>query len=58
MMKRKSKRLPGEGQWKNHYNLNPDVDEYGNGAAEIEDFAIIDENGNYTNAIVKEHDSG
>lgn len=42
-----------EGLWKNHYNLNPDVDEYGNGAAEIEDFAIIDENGNYTNAIVK-----
>lgn len=42
-----------EGQWKNHYNLNPNVDEYGNGAAEIEDFAIIDENGNYTNAIVK-----
>lgn len=42
-----------EGLWKNHYNLNPNVDEYGNGAAEIEDFAIIDENGNYTNAIVK-----
>lgn len=42
-----------EGQWKKHYNLNPDMDEYGNGAAEIEDFAIIDENGNYTNAIVK-----
>ena len=42
-----------EGQWKKHYNLNPDVDEYGNGAAEIEDFAIIDENCNYTNAIVK-----
>ena len=42
-----------EGQWKKHYNLNPDVDEYGNGAAKIEDFAIIDENGNYTNAIVK-----
>lgn len=42
-----------EGQWKKNYNLNPDVDEYGNGAAEIEDFAIIDENGNYTNAIVK-----
>ncbi len=42
-----------EGQWKKHYNLNTDVDEYGNGAAEIEDFAIIDENGNYTNAIVK-----
>lgn len=42
-----------EGLWKSHYNLNPNVDEYGNGAAEIVDFAIIDENGNYTNAIVK-----
>ena len=43
-----------EGQWKNHYNLNPDVDEYGNGAAEIEDFAIIDENGNYTKVKFKQ----
>lgn len=42
-----------EGQWKNHYNLNPDVDEYGNGAAEIVDFAIVDENGNYNSAIMK-----
>lgn len=50
---KKIKEATCEGQWKNHYNLNPDVDEYGNGAAEIEDFAIIDENGNYTNAIVK-----
>ena len=50
---KKIKETACEGQWKNHYNLNPDVDEYGNGAAEIEDFAIIDENGNYTNAIVK-----
>lgn len=50
---KKIKEAACEGQWKNHYNLNPDVDEYGNGAAEIEDFAIIDENGNYTNAIVK-----
>lgn len=42
-----------EGLWKNHYNLNPNVDEYGNGAAEIVDFAIVDENGNYNSAIMK-----
>lgn len=47
------KELACEGLWKSHYNLNPNVDEYGNGAAEIEDFAIVDENGNYTNAIIK-----
>lgn len=47
------KEVACEGLWKSHYNLNPNVDEYGNGAAEIEDFAIVDENGNYTNAIIK-----
>ena len=47
------KEVACEGLWKSHYNLNPNVDEYGNGAAEIEDFAIVDENGNYTNDIIK-----
>lgn len=42
-----------EGLWKSHYNLNPNVDEYGNGAAEIVDFAIVDENGNNNNIIIK-----
>lgn len=42
-----------EGLWKSHYNLNPNVDEYGNGAAEIVDFAIVDENGNNNNVIIK-----
>ena len=39
--------------WKSHYQLNPNVNEYGDGRAKIVDFAIIDENGNYTNAILK-----
>lgn len=39
--------------WKNHYILNKDVDEYGTGKASIIDFAIIDENGAYTNCIEK-----
>lgn len=39
--------------WKNHYILNKDVDEYGNGKAAIIDFAIIDEKGEYTNCIEK-----
>lgn len=39
--------------WKSHYKINPGVDEYGTGEAEIIDFAIIDENGSYTNCIEK-----
>lgn len=39
--------------WKSHYKLNPDVNEYGTGEAEIVDFAIVDENGSYTNCIQK-----
>ncbi len=39
--------------WKSNYQLNPNVNEYGDGRASIVDFAIIDDNGNYTNAIMK-----
>ena len=39
--------------WKSNYQLNPEVNEYGNGEAEIIDFALIDEYGNYTNCIQK-----
>lgn len=42
-----------KGQWMRHYRLNPNLDEYGNGRAEIIDFAIIDENGVLTSSIVK-----
>lgn len=39
--------------WKSNYQLNPDVNEYGTGEAEIIDFAVIDEYGSYTNCIQK-----
>lgn len=41
------------GLWKENYTINPDVNEYGNGKAEIIDFAIIDENNVLTNTIEK-----
>lgn len=52
---------PGIGQksteqdtnWKENYQINPNLNEYGNRDAEIIDFAIVDEMGNYTNSIVK-----
>ena len=39
--------------WKKNFVLNPKMDEYGDGKAEIIDFAIVDNNGNLTNAIQK-----
>lgn len=39
--------------WKSHYQINPNLNEYGNKEGEIIDFAVIDENGTYTNSIVK-----
>jgi len=39
--------------WKNNYQINPNVNEYGSKKAEIIDFAIIDKNGDFTNGIVK-----
>ncbi len=41
------------GLWKSNYELNPDVNEYGTGEAEIIDFAVVDEYGSYTNCIQK-----
>ncbi len=39
--------------WMSHYRINPDVDEYGNGSAEIVDFAVVDEEGVVTSSIEK-----
>ena len=43
----------GGGLWKEHFKINPDVNEYGNGKAEIIDFAIMDENAVVTNTLEK-----
>jgi teichoic acid transport system ATP-binding protein len=39
--------------WKKHFEINPNLNEYGNRHAEICDFAVMDENGMLTNAIIK-----
>ncbi len=39
--------------WRNKYEINPNVDEYGNGKAHIIDFAVRDEDGEITNSINK-----
>ncbi len=45
----------GTNEWKRHFQINPDVNEYGSGDAEIIDFAVVDDEGNLTNAIIKGH---
>lgn len=42
-----------EKDWKSHYTINPSLNEYGDGTAEIIDFAITDENGTLTSSIMK-----
>lgn len=42
-----------QGKWKEHFQINPNLDEYGSKLAEIVDFAIVDEDGNITSSIVK-----
>ena len=37
--------------WKTHFNENPDIITYGNGAAEVIDYGIFDENNNYISVI-------
>jgi teichoic acid transport system ATP-binding protein len=40
-------------QWNKNYTINPQVNSYGDGTAEIIDFAVIDHNGLITEAIEK-----
>ena len=42
-----------EATWKSNFQINPNLNEYGDGMAKIIDFAIIDDAGTYTNAIMK-----
>lgn len=50
---KKSKQSLSDGTWKSSFEINPMLDEYGTGKAEIIDFAIVDENGELTNCIKK-----
>ena len=38
-------------EWKKHFTQNPNIVNYGNGKAEVVDYGIFDENGNYSLAI-------
>lgn len=44
---------PEDGSWKCNLKINPKINEYGNGMANIIDFAIVDENGLVTNTLQK-----
>ena len=48
-----NEQMDNETTWKNRYEINPSLDEYGNGMAHIIDFAVRDENGLITDAIEK-----
>lgn len=37
--------------WKTHFNENPNLITYGNGSAEVFDYGMFDENGNYISVI-------
>ena len=43
----------GSGKWKDDLVLNPNVSDYGDGTAEIIDFAIVDKEGMVTNSVEK-----
>ena len=40
-------------RWRDNYQINPNLNEYGTGKAEIVDFGIFDAEGNITNCILK-----
>ncbi len=50
----KVKESEDKNSWKVHFNQNPNLIEYGNLAAEVIDYGIFDENGNYINGVDNE----
>ncbi|SEI48021.1 teichoic acid transport system ATP-binding protein [Lachnospiraceae bacterium A10] len=53
MGNKKSDESSDKHQWKDLMNVNPNVNAYGDGSAEIIDFAIVDANGNLSCSIEK-----
>lgn len=39
--------------WKSHFSINPNINEYGDGTAEIIDFAVRDDSGTFSTSIIK-----
>ena len=49
----KSSQTSSGSKWKDQMQLNPNVDEYGSGLAEFEDYCAYDNSGTITNTIIK-----
>lgn len=47
----KSKKIQTGEEWKKHFNQNPNLITYGNGAAEVIDYGMFDEKGNYISVL-------
>ena len=45
--------LPAQGTWKQQMTVNPNINSYGNGSAEIFDYCIVDSKGRISNKIEK-----
>lgn len=50
---KKSEKLAKGALWKDTMELNPDLDEYGSGMAEFEDYCALDADGEITNTVIK-----
>lgn len=50
----KNKKEKQEDTWKSHFNENPNLIEYGNQKAEVIDYGVFDENGQYLDMIDNE----
>ena len=48
---KKAQKENNKEMWKSHFNQNDNIIEYGNGQAEVIDYGIFDENGNYLQSI-------
>lgn len=49
----KKEKKPAGNRWRDHFEINPNLIEYGNKEAELIDFAIVDEAGDYNSNIEK-----
>lgn len=50
-IKKDSEKAKSQNTWKSHFNENNKIIEYGNGQAEVIDYGIFDEQGNYLQSI-------
>lgn len=52
-MDKRGKRETASSRWMDHFQINPNVNEYGDGRANIIDYGIVDDQGQLTSSIIK-----